>query len=132
MRQLIHAAAVALAIFGSACEANRAPASDHNIRIASADLFTKKYAQSPLSGWRMRGRAVGSDCDILFVETSIILEDSMIDALQHGNGAYNVHPRGIERFANDHSFRGIAYKDASGRVWTFGRVASTEALMPCH
>jgi hypothetical protein len=128
----MYAVALVLAISGTSCKSNRSPINNSDIRISAADVFTKKYAQSRLSAWKIRGRAVGADCDVLFVETSIILEDSMIDALHYGAGAYEVYPGGVQRFSTDHSFRGIAYRDRSGRVWTFGEVSSTEALAPCH
>ncbi|MCU1231111.1 MAG: hypothetical protein JWO97_3995 [Acidobacteria bacterium] len=132
MRHVVYAVALALAISGSACKSNRSPARNRNVRISAASLFTKKYAQSRLSSWNVRGRAAGADCGVLFVDASIILEESMVEALHYGAGAYDVYPGGVQGFSRDHSFRGTAYRDLSGRVWTYGEISSTEALTSCH
>jgi hypothetical protein len=132
MRQVVYAVVLALAISGSACKSNRSPMSNRDVRISAANLFTRKYSQSRLASWNVRGHAAGSDCSILFVDASIILEESMVEALHYGAGAYDVYPGGVQRFSRNHSFRGIAYRDVSGRIWTYGEISSTEALTSCH
>jgi hypothetical protein len=113
-----------------ACESNQ-PASPgistpRDTRIAAAHAFTGRYAHSRLSGWDIRASAAGADCDVLFVRTSIILEDSMIEAMHYGAGAYDVYTGGVQQFCRDRTFRGVAYKDASEKVWTYGAVTIGE------
>lgn len=105
-----------------------------DVRVASADQFTQRYAQSRLSGWNVRASAAGTDCAVLFVRANIILEDSMIEAMHYGAGAYDIYDGGVQHFYRQRAFRGVAYKDSSGRVWTYGAVDETEAeaLTPCR
>ena len=120
------------------CESNRlrAPrrptASDG--RIAAAHAFTRRYAQSRFSGWNIRADAAGTDCDVLFVNTSIILEESMIEAMQYGAGTYDIYDGGVQHFYREQTFRGVAYKDGSERIWTYGAVsvAEAEGMTACH
>lgn len=121
-----------------ACESNQ-PTSPHPVtavrdqHISAADAFTQQYAASRLAAWNIKAGAAGSDCDVLFVRTSIILEDSMIEALHYGAGAYNVYPGGVQKFYRDREFRGVTYTDPSERVWTYGKVDEDEGkeLTPC-
>jgi hypothetical protein len=113
------------------CESNhlkapRRPAPS-NGRIAAAHAFTRRYAQSRFSGWNIRAEAAGADCDVLFVNTSVILEESMIEAMQYGAGAYDVYEGGVQHFYREQSFRGVAYRDGSERIWTYGAVSVAEA-----
>lgn len=102
--------------------------------VADARLFTDHCERSRLAKWNVRATAAGRDCGILYVRTSIILEDSMIEALHYGAGAYAVVRGGVQQFSHDRAFRGVAYQDSSGRIWTFGNVTDDEAhsLQPCH
>ncbi|HYC60322.1 MAG TPA: hypothetical protein VEK79_12235 [Thermoanaerobaculia bacterium] len=104
------------------------------MHIKHADHFTERYAQSRLARWNVHARAAGRDCAVLFVETSMILEDSMIEAMHYGAGAYDIHEGGVQQFLRERAFRGVAYKDRSGRLWTYGAVtpAEAEGLTPCH
>lgn len=113
------------------CESNRLktpprPAASDG-RIAAAHAFTRRYAQSRFSGWNIRAEAAGADCDVLFVNTSIVLEESMIEAMQYGAGSYDIYEGGVQHFYREQTFRGVAYKDGSERVWTYGAVTVTEA-----
>src|SRR5215213_1836799 len=111
------------------------PTAGRDPHIAAADAFTKRYAQSRLEGWHVRGRAAGPpDCTVLFVETSLIMEDSMIEAMQYGAGAYDMVQGGVERFCRDKAFRGAVYRDPSGRIWRYGHVTRDEAesVQPCQ
>ncbi|HWW61542.1 MAG TPA: hypothetical protein VN181_09255 [Thermoanaerobaculia bacterium] len=99
--------------------------------VTAAAQFTKRYASSPLAAWNVHGIAAGADCAILLVETPMILEDSMVEALHYGEGAYGVYDGGVRGFYERNRFRGVAYKDASGRVWVYGSLnASDTAMLP--
>ena len=120
------------------CESNRLkpqrrPAASDG-RIAAAHAFTRRYAQSRFSGWNIRAEAAGSDCDVLLVNTSIVLEESMIEAMQYGAGTYDIYEGGVQHFYREQTFRGVAYKDGSERVWTYGAVtvAETEGMTACR
>jgi len=104
-----------------------------NLRVVSANLFTDRYAHSRLAAWNLRANAVGGDCDVLLVKTSIIMEESMVEAMHDGAGAYAVYDGGVQKFCRDHSFRATAYKDATGQVWAYGDVTATQAaaMKPC-
>jgi hypothetical protein len=110
------------------------PVTRSDIQIRNAGLVTERYAQSRLSRWNVRASAAGSDCAVLFLETSVILEDAMVEAMHYGAGAYDVYDGGVQRFSREHAFRGVAYKDRSGRVWSYGAVTPAEAerLASCH
>ena len=114
------------------CEPDRlvspSPPSIHNDdRVKAASLFTERYARSRLSAWHIRGSAGGGDCAVLFVETPIVLEDSMVESMHYGAGAYDVYQGGVQQFTRDRAFRGVAYKDGSGRLWTYGALTQREA-----
>jgi hypothetical protein len=101
--------------------------------IANASLFTQRYEGSRLKPWHVRGRASGSDCAVLFVETSVVMEESTVEALHYGSGAYNVVDGGVQEFLHTHGFRGVVYKDATGRSWPFDVSAEeTTHLAPCQ
>jgi hypothetical protein len=125
-------AATLSVVIGSACDSSRAPAPG-NERIAAAGAFTSLYAPS-LAHWDVRGRAAGTDCSVLFVETAIVMDESIVEALHYGGGHYNTYRGGVDKFSRDRAFRGVAYKDSTGRLWTFGGVTHSEAesLAPCH
>ena len=102
--------------------------------IDSARKFTDLYSRSRLSGWDIRASAAGADCDILRIEVSIILEDSMVEAIHYGAGSYDVYAGGVQHFSHERMFRAVSYKDASGRLWTYGSLSRNEAetLVPCR
>lgn len=62
------------------------------------------------------------------------MEDSMIEAMHNGWGAYAVYDGGVEHFYHERTFRGVVYQDASGRTWAYGNASPDEAssLTPCH
>jgi hypothetical protein len=109
---------------------------DHRqVLVSAAKYLTARCADSRLRGWNVKADAAGSDCRVLYVRTSVVLEDAMIEALHYGAGAYATIGRGgIDQFSSESAFRGVAYKDASGRIWTYGNVSLDEAeeLEPCH
>jgi len=101
-------------------------------RVHAAGALTQRYAQSRLARWEVRGRAAGRDCRMLFIVTAIVMDDSMVEALHSGAGVYDVYRGGIRQFAHDRAFRGVVYKDGTGRLWTFGSVNAAETLVPCR
>ena len=113
-----------IAILLLACEAS---SHGDNVRVSAANLLTNDYSHSKLADWNVRANAAGADCDVLLVETSVALEDSTVNALHYGAGAYGVHSGGMQRFSKEHSFRGVAYRDSTGRIWTYGGVTAAEA-----
>jgi hypothetical protein len=106
----------------------------HSVHVTAADRFTRNYAQSKLARWHVEASAAGDDCGVLLVQTAIVMDDSMVEALHYGAGAYRVDDRGVYQFYREHSFRGVAYKDPSRKVWTYGDVTpqELEALTPCQ
>jgi hypothetical protein len=109
-----------------ACELNP-HGSPREVRATAARRLTQRYAQSPLAPWNVRARAAGRDCDVLLVDTSVIMGDSMIEALHYGGGVYSVDGAGVGQFCRARAFRGVAYKDSTDRVWTYGNVTAEEA-----
>jgi hypothetical protein len=123
----IPALILSVLIGAAACESNRRP--PHDARIAAANAFTDRYAGSALARWRVRGHAAGADCGVLIVETSVVMEDGMVEALHYGIGAYDVYTGGIQQFSNDHAFRGVVYRDSTRKEWGYGEVGTV--LVPC-
>jgi hypothetical protein len=103
-------------------------------RIAAARLFTTDCGRSRLSGWNVQASATGSDCGVLLIETPMILEDAIVEAMHYGTGAYDLYRGGINHFSRERDFRGVAYRDGSGRIWLYGSVSQHEAetLRPCR
>jgi len=104
-----------------------------NPHVSAAVALTLRYSQSPLAVWKIRGRAAGTDCAALLVETSVVMNDSMVEAIHYGAGGYGVVDGGVQRFYRDRAFRGVAYKDSAGHVWHYGELSGEEAKMlkPC-
>jgi hypothetical protein len=102
--------------------------------IAAANTFSAHYAQSRLGKWNVRANAAGADCAILLVKTSIVMDDFMVEALHHGTGAYEVYAGGVQQFAHEQGFRGVAYRDPRNHTWTYGPLFANDpdALNPCY
>jgi hypothetical protein len=113
-------------LLAAACSP-QAPPPKRDLHVRAASEFTERYARSRFAGWKVRGSAAGSDCGVLLVETSMMMEESMVEALHYGAGVYGVVDGGVQQFYRERSFRGVAYKDVSGRVWTYGEVTPGEA-----
>lgn len=124
---------VALAACLMACAPRQQP-SPRQDRIDAASAFTGRCAVSRLAKWNIRGRAAGADCNVLLIDTSMVLEDSLVEAIHYGTGAYRVVDGGVRHFTRERAFRGVAYRDRTGRVWTYGDLAQREAeeLQPCR
>ena len=117
-----------LALLAAMCD-SRPHAS--GTQVKAANVFTNRYAHSRFARWNVRASARGSECDVLLVETDMVMEDSMVEAMHYGAGAYGVVDGGVQRFYRDHSFRGVAYKDSSGHIWAYGDVtAQAAATLP--
>src|SRR5919202_1461277 len=67
-------------------------------RADAATTLTREYAHSPLAKWHIRGRVAGSDCRVLLVDTSIALEDAVVEAMHYGTGGYAAFDGGVQRF----------------------------------
>jgi hypothetical protein len=117
-----------LAFIAAAC-----PSQSAERRVSDAAVFTKRYAQSPFVAWNVRGHAAGLDCGVLLVETSVVMDDSMVEALHYGAGSYAVVAGGVQRFYRDRDFRAVAYRDLAGHVWHYGDLTpqETKSLKPC-
>ncbi|HEV7486972.1 MAG TPA: hypothetical protein VGQ65_14935 [Thermoanaerobaculia bacterium] len=112
------------ALLAAMCESRPHSPGKH---VAAAHVFTDRYAHSRFVRWNVRASARGRDCDVLLVETDMVMEDSMVEAMHYGAGAYGVVDGGVQRFYRDRSFRGVAYKDSSGRIWAYGDVTAQDA-----
>jgi hypothetical protein len=123
----------AIAVFVIACTPRQQP-SPRDERIAAASLLTRRCAASRLAKWNIRGIASGADCSILLVDTSMVLDDSLVEAIHYGTGPYAVVEGGVRQFTRVRAFRGVAYRDRIGRVRTYGDLAQTdtEELRPCQ
>jgi len=121
-----------LALLAAMCDSRRPP--DRETHILAANAFTQRYAHSRFASWNVRASARGRDCDVLLVETDMLMEDSMVEAMHYGAGAYGVIEGGVQRFYRERIFRAVAYKDSSGRIWSYGDVTASEAatLKRCH
>ena len=132
----MHKIIAGLILLTLACESNRPMSSpaprDRDARITAADMFTQRYSTSRLSKWNVRASAAGNDCSVLLVDTSVVLEDSIVEAIHYGTGAYEVYRGGVRDFYRERSFRGVAYRDPTNRVWTYGSASDSEDLGACH
>lgn len=110
---------------------NRDAVKEH---VVAARRFTMDCAGSRLATWNVHGSAAGNDCGILLIETPMILEDAIVEAMHYGTGAYDLYQGGVNQFSRTRAFRGVAYKDGSGQVWYFGDLSRVEAesLRPCR
>ncbi len=121
-----------MCVMATVC-APRQQQSPRDERIAAASLLTRRCAASRLAKWNIRGVAAGADCSVLLVDTSMVLNDSLVEAIHYGTGPYAVVDGGVRQFSA-RSFRGVAYRDRIGRVRTYGNLTQREAeeLQPCR
>lgn len=124
---------VGLAVCLIACTSRQQP-SPRQERIDAASLFTRRCANSRLVKWNIRGVAAGADCSVLLVATSMVLDDSLTEAIHYGTGAYAVVDGGVRRFTRQSAFRGVVYRDLTGHVRTYGNLMQGEAaeMQPCR
>lgn len=102
--------------------------------VTAATSFTRQFEKSRFSRWQVRAKAAGEHCDVLLVETSLNLDESMIEAMHYGAGRYDVYRGGVQQFSRDRAFRAVVYRDPSLRTWTYGATNAVEAetLRPCR
>jgi hypothetical protein len=124
---------VGLAVCLIACAPPQQP-SPRQERIDAASLFTRSCEASQLAKWNIRGIAAGADCGVLLVDTSMVLDDSLTEAIHYGTGPYAVVDGGVRHFTRARAFRGVAYRDRTGHVRTYGDLMQGEAedLQPCR
>jgi hypothetical protein len=108
--------------------------SPRDARIAAAASLARRCANSRLAKWNIRGIAAGADCSVLLIDTSMVLDDSITEAIHYGTGPYAVVDGGVRHFTHQRAFRGVVYRDRTGRVWTYGDLTRREAedLQPCR
>ena len=124
---------LAFCFLSTAC-APRTQPSEREQRIVAASLLTKRCAASRLATWNIRGTAAGDDCGVLVVDSSTVLDDSLIEAIHYGTGSYEVVKGGVRQFTRDRAFRGVVYRDRTGHVRSYGDLSSQqlEDLQPCR
>lgn len=130
---IFRSAGLAVCLMATVCAPRQQP-SPREDRIVAASQLTGRCAVSRLAKWNIRGAAAGADCSVLLVDTSMVLEDSLVEAIHYGTGAYAVVDGGVRRFTRERTFRGVAYRDRTGHVWTYGDLTRPEAeeLRPCR
>lgn len=103
-------------------------------QVSAASMLTRRYSRSQFEKWNVRASAAGRDCRVLLVETSIVLDDSMVEAMHYGAGPYSVDGRGMQHFSREGAFRAVLYRDQTDRVWTYGDLDQEEArsITACH
>ena len=113
---------------------SKSAAARSDVHVIAATLLTQQYTAPPLDAWHIRATAAGRDCSVLVVQSQVILEDAMIEAMHYGAGPYGAFPGGVKQFTNDHAFRGVIYKDVAGRSWPYGTVTEREqeGVTPCR
>lgn len=103
-------------------------------RIRAAAELTSRYRSSRFAQWHIQADAAGALCNVLVIRTPVVMETTMVDAMHRGAGEYALGDRNVKTFYVAEAFRGVAYCDGSGRVWTYGAVteAEVEELAPCR
>ena len=67
----------------------------------------------------------------VFVQTPVVMERTMVDAMHYGLGSYRISDTSIDELYRARGFRGVLYKDGSKRLWVYGEVTEG-APAPCH
>jgi hypothetical protein len=87
---------------------------------AAAKQLTREYAKPELQAF-----AAGEDCKVLLIESDSQLDTVAIESMQYGTGEYA--EKSVERFAADHRFRAVVYRDTTGVVRSYDAVTRAEA-----
>jgi hypothetical protein len=140
MRRLFGTALLCLTLAACETETPAAPPPPLPLTKSSAPYreaarrLTQRYINSPMASWDMRASAAGAGCNVLLIETGMVMETSLVDAIHYGVAAYSFLPGGVKQFGRTNSFRAVAYKDASHYVWKYGDItdAEAQALTPCR
>lgn len=95
--------------------------------MAAAERLTRDYAKPELHAF-----VAGYDCKVLVIESEVPLDTVTIESMQYGIAEYRANG-GVERFAADHRFRAVVYRDESGVVKSYDSMtrAEAESLRPC-
>lgn len=88
--------------------------------IAAADELTRLYSNPDL-----RAYAAGHDCKVLLIESEVPLDTVTIESMQYGTGEYG--EQSVERFAADHRFRAVVYRDETRVVKSYDAMTREEA-----
>ncbi len=99
-------------------------------RSASSD----QPRQSPLERFKMHVTPAGEKCDVLLIESELILDSAMVEDIHYGIGAHDVDRGGIYGAYRNRDLRGVVYKDSTGAIWVYGDVPKEKAasLRPCR
>ena len=103
-------------------------------RTAAAAWLTKRYATSRFAHWKVRARPAGIRCDVLLIETSVLMENAMAETVQYGAGSAEIYEGGTQRYAVDRNFHGVAIHDGGDAKWFYDIKPEDEekALTPCR
>lgn len=102
-------------------------------RVRSARELTSRYEHSRFVQWHVQAKAAGDLCNVLVIQTPVVMDASMVDAMHGGKGEYDLG-ESVQSFYLEAQFRGVVYLDGSRRVWTYGAVKQSEVeeLEPCR
>lgn len=125
MKQLI----LAVCLLNTACDS---AGTSTALYVEAADAFRRQCERTGNPGWKLRASAAGIECDVLWIESKVPLDTSMIEAFHYARPTSNGNA--VQLFSEAHRFRGVAYTDSNQRIWTYGAVTRDEvpALRPCH
>lgn len=93
--------------------------------VSRASVVRGDSSVSAREPWNIRTRPAGKDCDVLFVETGLVLDAAMVEAMHYGTGPFRSRGKGM--YSRAQGFRGVVYKDTTGKIWTYGSVTEAEA-----
>ncbi|MGH9422938.1 MAG: hypothetical protein ACRD3J_23385, partial [Thermoanaerobaculia bacterium] len=82
---LIRISGLAVCLIATVCAPRQVP-SPREARITAASQLAGRCAVSRLAKWNIRGVAAGADCRVLLVDTSMVLGDSIVEAIHYGTG----------------------------------------------
>ena len=76
MRKLATLLLFAMAI--AHCRTKQQPDHRRQLLVNAAKSLTARCATTGLRVWSVKAQAAGSDCRVLYIHTSVVLEDAMI------------------------------------------------------
>ena len=88
--------------------------------VTAAEQRTRELARPELEAF-----AAGDDCKVLVIDSEARLDTVAIESMQYGTGDYT--GKSVERFASDHRFRAVVYRDPTGIVRSYDAVTRAEA-----
>jgi len=81
---------------------------------------------SSLGQWDVSVHPAGADCDVLSIESGLILDETMVESMHYGTSSWRIHGGSVYRFMREQGYRGVAYRDRTGKTWTYGAVTADE------